>query len=149
MFLTYGVNYSRGNLTRASDVARQLEYPPETARRHLYELTKLGLIEREKKTFRPSQNVDRILGLNETTRLLRQASVALGLLYEIEPCDRAHKKLVGLGVPNLSQPGTKGEDDRTSSPPSLDSPYAAVPENGTCGDKAKPSVVEQAHCGLI
>lgn len=82
MFLTYGrviVSYSRGKLTRASDVARQLECPPETARRHLRQLTELGLLEREKNTYRPSQNVGPILGLNETTRAVRQAAVALGL----------------------------------------------------------------------
>ena len=82
MFLTYGqviVSYSRGKLTRASDVARQLECPPETARRHLRQLTELGLLEREKNTYRPSQNVGPILGLNETTRAVRQATVALGL----------------------------------------------------------------------
>lgn len=69
----------KGQADRASDVARQLECPPETARRHLRQLTELGLLEREKNTYRPSQNVGPILGLNETTRAVRQAAVALGL----------------------------------------------------------------------
>jgi DNA-binding MarR family transcriptional regulator len=81
MFLTYGqvtVSYSRGKLTRAIDVARHLECPPETARRHLRQLTELGLLEREKNTYRPSRKIGPIVRLNETIRAVQQAAVALG-----------------------------------------------------------------------
>jgi predicted DNA-binding transcriptional regulator len=83
MFLVYGaviVSYSRGKLARASDIERYLEIPRQTARRHLDHLVDFGLVEREGHTFRPSQKVGPILGLKETTRAVRQAATALGII---------------------------------------------------------------------
>jgi DNA-binding MarR family transcriptional regulator len=45
MFLTYGQaidSYSQGKVIRATDLARHLEIPRETARRHLRHLVELG-----------------------------------------------------------------------------------------------------------
>jgi len=83
MLLAYGaviVNYSKGRLVRASDVARYLEIPRETARRLLHRLTGLGLLQREGKTFRPAQKVSRLAGVNVTSRILKDTVKNLRLL---------------------------------------------------------------------
>src|SRR5215831_12298722 len=64
MFLTYGqaiVSYSHGKAIRATDLARHLEIPRETARRYLRHLVELGLLEQEGKTFRPAQGAKQML----------------------------------------------------------------------------------------
>jgi Fic family protein len=83
LLLTFGaviVSYSRGKLVRATDVARYLEIPRETARRHLNRLAGLGLLQREGKTFRPAQKVSRLAGANETSRMLKKTVRNLRLL---------------------------------------------------------------------
>jgi len=79
MLLSYGaaiVTYSKGRLIRASDLARYLEIPRETARRHLNRLTDLGLLEREGNTFRPAQKVSRLAGTDVTSRILKETVTA-------------------------------------------------------------------------
>jgi DNA-binding transcriptional ArsR family regulator len=83
MFLTYGqaiVSYSQGKTIRATDLARNLEIPRETARRHLRHLVELGLLEQEGKMFRPARRVKQMLGLDKTVREIKQAAAAVGLL---------------------------------------------------------------------
>jgi DNA-binding transcriptional ArsR family regulator len=83
MFLTYGqaiVSYSQGKAIRATDLARHLEIPRETARRHLRHLAELGLLEQEGKTFRPARRVKQMLGLDKAVREIKQAAAAVGLL---------------------------------------------------------------------
>jgi len=83
MFLTYGqtiVSYSQGKAIRAADLARHLEIPRETARRHLHHLVELGLLDQEGKTFRPARRVKQMLGLDKAVREIKQAAVAVGLL---------------------------------------------------------------------
>jgi DNA-binding transcriptional ArsR family regulator len=83
MFLTYGQaidSYSQGKVIRATDLARHLEIPRETARRHLRHLVELGLLEQEGKTFRPARGVKQMLGLDKAVREIKQAAAAVGLL---------------------------------------------------------------------
>ena len=82
MLLSYGaaiVTYSKGRVVRATDVARYLEIPRETARRHLSRLTDLGLLEREGKVFRQAQKVSRLTGANVTWRILNDTVATLRL----------------------------------------------------------------------
>ena len=87
MFLTYGqaiVSYSQGKAIRATHLARYLEIPRETARRHLRRLVELGLLEQEGKTFRPARRVKQMLGLDKAMREIKQAAAAVGLLNDRE-----------------------------------------------------------------
>jgi hypothetical protein len=83
MFLTYGqaiVSYSQGKAIRATDLARHLEIPRETARRHLRHLVDLGLLEQEGKTFRPGLRAKQMLGFDKAVREIKQAAAAVGLI---------------------------------------------------------------------
>ncbi|MFY9838878.1 MAG: helix-turn-helix domain-containing protein [Xanthobacteraceae bacterium] len=83
MFLVYGqaiVGYSQGKAIRATDLARHLEIPRETARRYLRHLVELGLLDQEGKTFRPSHGVKKIRGLDRAVREIKQAAAAVGIL---------------------------------------------------------------------
>jgi hypothetical protein len=74
------VTYSKGRLIRATDVARYLEIPRETARRYLNRLIELGLLEREGKAFRPAKKVSRLAGANVTWRILNETVATLRLI---------------------------------------------------------------------
>jgi hypothetical protein len=83
MFLIHGqavVSYSQGKAIRATDLARHLEIPRETARRHLRHLIELGLLEQEGKAFRPAHGVKKIRELDRAVLEIKQAAAAVGLL---------------------------------------------------------------------
>jgi hypothetical protein len=82
LIVTYGavlLNYSRAKVTRATDLARSLNMPRESARRYLRELFDLGLVDRDGPKYRPGKKVARRHrdGAIMTDALLRQMVVSL------------------------------------------------------------------------
>jgi DNA-binding transcriptional ArsR family regulator len=76
LLFVYGVAvlyFLEGKKARASVIARYLELPHETVRRHLKTLVKLGLLDPADHTFKPSSKI-KLVNINKIESVMRQCA---------------------------------------------------------------------------
>ena len=74
LLFVYGVGvlfFLEGKKVQASVIARYLELPHETVRRHLKTIVKLGLLDRADHTFKPTSKI-KLVNINKIERIMRQ-----------------------------------------------------------------------------
>jgi len=76
LLFVYGVGvlyFLEGKKVKASVIARYLELPHETVRRHLKTTVKLGLLEPANGTFRPTSKI-KLVKINKIESIMRQCA---------------------------------------------------------------------------
>jgi len=76
LLFVYGVGvlyFLEGKKVKASVIARYLELPHETVRRHLKTTVKLGLLEPTNGTFRPTSKI-KLVKINKIESIMRQCA---------------------------------------------------------------------------
>lgn len=76
LLFVYGVGglyFLEGKKVRASVIARYLELPHETVRRHLQTIVKLGLFDPVGHTFKPSSKIN-LVNINKIESVMRQCA---------------------------------------------------------------------------
>ena len=76
LLFVYGagvLHFLEGKKVRASVIARYLELPHETVRRHLQTIVKLGLFDPVDHTFKPSSKIN-LVNINKIESVMRQCA---------------------------------------------------------------------------